>query len=983
MKNIIFKTISEHLNENSVFIFPTQMAADLWADKIITESEVSAVSMERFVPWDIFKSESIRSTKQNKTAIPSQLRKFFACQIIAENKKSPFLKNLINPEYASLSDGFSNWISSILPALSTWKKYFSEKNLTPDDEDSDLLELYDRYSQFLEKNNLFDPAWEFPPFKSYGFHYYIFFPEILSDYFEYENILKSSPDITTINLCDVPKEFIPEQSEGIFFKNARTEVKNIALYLKKIHSEQNIPWNQIAINVPDIETYAPFIEQDLSLFQIPFVTKNSTSLSSTCAGNIFFQMNDCVQNNFSFDSIRNLLLNTTLPWINEDLNLELINFGKENNCICSFKNEEKIFDPWEESFKTKSQNERLSNFYNSLKKILSALVNSKTFSEINRHYFEFKTKYFSKDFLPATDRILSRALTVLSKLIDLENKFPEAKVPKPYDFFLDELTGEKYLAQQKTEGVQILPYKMAATAPFKLQIVVDSSQTSLSVTFKKLNFLRSDKLKKLFGENYEDTDVSEIFVQLYKINSDIPCFFTGAEKTFSGFSQISSYLSEKRIKTLYFSPELEKLDSYSKEKSWFRIDEKSLFSTDKNFPDKISVIQKNAFENWKNLNLISKETEVQESLKEKIREKIKESLCTNPDSPFPGKYRLSVTQLQNYFDCPRKWFNQYILNLKEQDNEAEFLSPFSIGNIYHKIFELYGKTLKAKNRQILLDENENLFPEDIEVIKSSVKKAIESARESVLSKEWISAAEFSIFTTMKDSITEFSRLFNGMQFYGNEIKLNKDFPGKNYFLTGNVDCVLFDQKLNEYFLIDFKTSGISQDHKLYSDDVTLTELLDDQEDEPYNLTEKISSVYEEALEEAEKPSFKQTPCILNEIPNFQMASYIHLLENSSKITVHNAAFYSITKKTLTPVFGKEIFRKNLLQSSKKTKSVCAENYKPTMKFFYQCLDEFAKNISKGEITISDEKQNFDICYPCAFRAICRRVFQIGRKTDTE
>ena len=60
MKNIIFKTISEHLNENSVFIFPTQMAADLWADKIITESEVSAVSMERFVPWDIFKSESIR-----------------------------------------------------------------------------------------------------------------------------------------------------------------------------------------------------------------------------------------------------------------------------------------------------------------------------------------------------------------------------------------------------------------------------------------------------------------------------------------------------------------------------------------------------------------------------------------------------------------------------------------------------------------------------------------------------------------------------------------------------------------------------------------------------------------------------------------------------------------------------------------------------------------------------------------------------------
>ena len=334
MENIVERVLKENCTKQDVFfVFPTQTAVDLWSDKIIQISSVTAIASERFIAWDDFKGTAVRGKEQNRRAIPSSVRKFFAQTIIRQNAGEPFLKNVIPVAYASSANNFSNYISSLLPSLAMWKKYFDKSSSKADEVDEDLQEIYYRYKAFLDKHSLFDPAWETPPFESNGKKYYIFFPEILSDYIEYKEILSSSKDITIVSL---PEESESDRSPVSFFSNSRQEIKNVALYLKKIHAEKNIPWNKMAVSIPDMENYRPYVERDFDLYEIPYVLRDGLALSSYGAGAFFSQLKDCLQNNFSFESLKTLLLNNRLPWLEKELNEALIDFGRENNCICSF-----------------------------------------------------------------------------------------------------------------------------------------------------------------------------------------------------------------------------------------------------------------------------------------------------------------------------------------------------------------------------------------------------------------------------------------------------------------------------------------------------------------------------------------------------------------------------------------------------------------------------------------------------------------------
>lgn len=951
-KNIIQETILSHLNElNSIFIFPTQTAADLWADRTTLVSDFTAVAMERFVAWDKFKSSSIKSIHQDKKSVPSEMRRIFATNLIEENKQTPFLTSLIVPEYASSADGFANWISNLLPSLASWKNYFDQKKLEPDDDDKDLLAIYEKYDSFLKKYELFDPAWEYPPFKADGNHYYIFFPEILSDWFEYEKILNSSPDITLINFKDLKEEYIPQNLEGMLFLNGRLEVKNMALLLKQLHEEKNIPWNEIAVNVPDLESYGPFIERELELYQIPYVTKTAAVLSSTCAGSLFSQISACVKQNFSFETLRNLILNTELPWIEPDLNSQLIEFGKSNNCVCSFMSGEKLVDPWKESFKNGTKEvTRLSNYYNALKNILTALYNSKSFEEIHTLYFKFREQFFSTDYEPRTDKIISRCLVKLSELVDLEAEFSECELSSPFKFFVQSLDSEKYLEQSEKNGVQILPYRMAATSPFKCHVIMDASQSSLSVVFKQMNFLREDKRKMLFSKNYEDPNVTEHFIRLYAMNStEIPAIFTVAEKTFTGYSQVSSYLTEKNLKSVYTIKELEKYDSWKQEKNWY---------ADENlpFPEKISELQKNAFTSWFNANQCSqKESEnfrknYENQLSEKYREKI--SCKENNEKIF-----VSYTQLNKFFECPRIWFMNKILKLSIQDNEAELMGKFDMGDIYHKIFENYSRTLMKNNWPVGINpETGSLSPQYKEVLLKAVEKALSESKNSFLSKELIYSSRISIESVVENAIIEFSDKFNGFLYKGVELEVKSDFSEK-IFLDGKIDCLLYNPSDDEYVIVDYKTSSVPGN--LYVDPVNPKW--------PEDFAEK-QKMEQEIMERRNAPTVQN-----KDFPHFQIPAYYHLLKEKLGIDAKNACFFSIKNATFSLAFGEYITK--LL--GKRT-LVTREQFEPTYQYFLKSMNEYAELIENCQLPVFNQKQDFSTCHGCDYRAVCRRTFTVSK-----
>ncbi|MCR5762604.1 MAG: PD-(D/E)XK nuclease family protein [Treponema sp.] len=908
MKNLqIEEALKKYIhNQNAIFVFPTQVAADLWADRATLISGVSAVAMERFIAWDDFKGSSIKSQQQTKKSIPSAMRSIFALHILQENASRPFLHYIVADRYASEAEGFADRIAGLLPSLAQWKKHFEDSCLTADEEDKDLLELYNRYKDFLDANNRFDPAWETPPFYSNGNAYIIFYPEILMDWLEYKSILESSPDIHLIHL-DAKESAQPHVS---LFQNSRAELRSVAQYIRKMHDERHVRWTDMSINIPDIQTYGQYIERELSLYEIPYVMKNGQPLSSFGAGSFFDLAQQCISQDFSFDSIRKLLLNTDLPWKEPKLNEEIIQFGRDNNCLCSYNYNGKEIDVWQQAFETRPSEELLKTYYETLKKTLKTFVSSKSFAKIRENYFSFREKFFDMSLCSEqADLIISRCITELGSLIDLENEFPNCALHSPFNFFTNYLSQKMYLAQKKDKGVQILPYRLAATAPFQVQAVIDSSQASLSIQYKQLSFLRDDKRQKLGFAS--DPNVSDLFIRLYSMSAQEDILFTCSSKTFKGYSLSHSYFIEDKT-------DASKDDPYSKEKDWF-LEKTEHAENDEAFPSILYKLQNQGFSFWQQVQ--GSNSELNEESISLIQQ------CINNKIYDGKKIKVSSTDLRSFFSCPRAWVFEKVLRLKQQNNEAELMDTFAMGNLYHKIMELYCMELKKRSMKLSTTE-EGLSEECRKILYDSIDKGIDKQHISHLGKQLMLTTRQAIIQTMLNTVHRFSEAFNGCEI--SEVESNYDYApeGKDYACTGRIDCLLKNPDEAEYILVDFKSTkgAIHKDIFYVSDQV--------------------------------------------DIPDFQMPMYLYLMENAEKNrrkTVENCAFFDIKDAEVVPVTGSLVMKKEGI------------DFEPTRQRVIDLIDLYCKKIKSYDFSVNEQNQDFSTCQSCAYKSVCRRTFTVSKE----
>jgi hypothetical protein len=310
----------------SLFVFPTDVAASRWADHLLrlralmrqhTSGAVTGgtIAMEKFMAWDTFKQNSIRSKVQNKKSIPAVMRKMFIAQLIRENAEAcangeePVFTSLIQPAWARQADSYAGWLAGILIQLGVWFRQAAGlpisqiggglkqgDNLSGDDRDMYALAL--RYTQFLEKNGLFEPAWETPPFEDTGMECFIFFPESLYDFSEYRELLAASNHVKIIQ-ADVSKA---KDNDVFFYTNARSEITEAALYIIALHEKQNVPWDAVSVSIPDAGNYGPYVFREFDNRNIPYVRQSGKPLASYPAGQFFAAVAGCGSENFSFAS---------------------------------------------------------------------------------------------------------------------------------------------------------------------------------------------------------------------------------------------------------------------------------------------------------------------------------------------------------------------------------------------------------------------------------------------------------------------------------------------------------------------------------------------------------------------------------------------------------------------------------------------------------------------------------------------------------
>ncbi|MDR2746805.1 MAG: PD-(D/E)XK nuclease family protein, partial [Treponema sp.] len=547
------RILLEHIEDpGALFVFPTDIALNRWAERVLRLRGGGSLAMERFTAWDRFKRDSIRSRIQDKRAVPPALRKIFAGRLLEENARAvrelgeekALFKFLIPPRYAEEGLSFGSWLSLALPQLGSWFRKAAGKEAAEiraedsqsavfEGEDQDLFSLTLRYGEFLEKHGLFEPAWEKPPFDDQGRECFIFFPEALSDFSEYEALLEGAPHVRILRLAEWGEA---KPCRGFFYTNARSEITEAALYIRNLAEKEGVPWENIVVSIPDAEIYEPYVAREFANRAVPAVWRAGKPLSAYPAGRLFTGIQDCCAQGFSFGPLSNLLLNSHLPWKDQETIDQLIDFGVRNNCICSWTEGGRQEDVWLDAFASLagSREQRAGGYYRELKAALEKIAAARHFKEILWAYFAFRDRFLDISRCSReADAVLSRCVSELLALMEVEDSFPDLPAADPYGFFVEHLGETSYLPQERRQGVSILPYRTAACVPFDCHIVLGSSQDNLSTVFSRLNFLSRIKKERLA---LEDIDASDAFIRLHRLNSMGPAAFFCSAQSFNGFS---------------------------------------------------------------------------------------------------------------------------------------------------------------------------------------------------------------------------------------------------------------------------------------------------------------------------------------------------------------------------------------------------------------------------------------------------------------
>jgi len=948
-------------NPNSLFIFPTEISSSMWADRLLRllsegKSDVT-VSMEKFIAWDDFKSNSIRSQFQDKKSIPSALRKIFVDRLVRKNAESaaagtPVFSSLILPNWAQQAAQFSSWIAVILPQLKLWFKkttglkkvdfLSAEAKKAASDFKGDDIDMYViacRYAAFLQDHGLFEPAWETPPFNNDGKDCFIFFPDSLSDYSEYKDILDNSDYVKIINTPDNFKN----NCDAFFYTNSRSEITEAALYIRALN-EQKIEWDSIAVCLADPDNYEPYVLREFTNRNIPYVKRISKALTDYPAGAFFRAVLDCCGSDFSFSSVVALIMNENLPWKDTAEIEKLVQFGVENNCIYSWAEtqdgKEEYINVWEDALKkpVKYIDEKVRTFFLDLKRRLRSFRGAKTFSELRKQYFIFRSQFLNIDeFSEESNNVLSRCIKELMELVELEKSFPDITAADPFLFLTEYLSEVFYLPKYDSTGVAILPYKTAAAAPFNCHIILGAGHEKLSIIYTKLNFLSKIKRVEL---GIGDEDASDAFINMHKFNSAKKTAFFCSEHTFADYAIPHPKTGSPAKPKQRYAGDIGMEGMFSDD----------YFDLEKSGVEQIEYLhenQINGFMEWDERHSHDVLSDTEDSNRlfeagEEIRNFIKTRYTEGE------KYRVSASSISVYFECSLKWLFEKVFSLQSLQLETSLMAENISGSVYHAVLNEFftslrkegkplGEPVKSNNDYCLPPHYQNVLKKSIDNVFDGfpVIEAERRTRISSLTSRLLQAGKDDFYYHSEKCLAYFLTLFAGCYVAGSESYyiVQKD----TYFLNGFVDCILKDTRdgTDKYIIVDFKRKKSSKTVKYSAEDEN------------------------------------------NILKDYQLPMYITLAEEKDNLKVYTALFYSILNLEPSVVIGtvSDIYNQKTIPRKPEDQITRGSAiHKLIFDEFENKTKQFAQEISTGSFSIFPQDRND--CYKCKFNRICRTVYII-------
>ncbi|MEI6389183.1 MAG: PD-(D/E)XK nuclease family protein [Spirochaetota bacterium] len=670
MSEAIFDLLWGTLAEGrTVFVFPSQLAADAWAAECLRRSGAAALDPARFIGWDRFKEGELSPHRKEKPA-NRVTRTIWAAGLLASRKGRTGYEALLGA--GELSPAFVPFLASMPPSLAAIRDALLASPLSkrspPDPTVTDLLRLYENYRGFLERKSLFEPGWEGGQTPRLGDRHLIIAPELIEDFQNYSACLAGLPEVSLFRLPPAPAAHV----RPLEFRNVWEELHSVFLRVGALLDAGTAP-EDIGITVSNLDEARPWIEAAARDSGVPIVIRRGRALSDSPYGRLLSEIGKAVSTGYSLPAMEALIRDSFLTWKEPALAEGLIRFGEKYQAYASYTREGRTVDIWLETFDRCESVPILESFYRQLRKSLGAMAEAPDFAALGKAITAFRSQFLIDSAWSESERrVVERSMAELEALATAEATYADGvRLPSPFGLFRATLDSETYVPQVRGGFVPIFPWRVSALLPFRYHFLLGCGQEAVEVRYGSWPFLRDD-LREGIGAGAHDATSDFLTAYLHSGQTVVPCH---AESELSGWSAAHPFFGfgTSQDALLAEAPEEPASPQASEAQAWKtglvpQMPSRLLWAQIAGFKRALSIGpgQPDAF---KELGGTSRR------------------LILEKSSTAAGKLRLSSTIVDGYRDCPFRWLLSVGLRIEETSVGLEFFDDRLAGTMAHKAIE--------------------------------------------------------------------------------------------------------------------------------------------------------------------------------------------------------------------------------------------------------------------------------------------------------
>lgn len=792
------------------FVFPSQIAADSWAQAIFRHPEVDALEPGRFLSWDRFLA-IIREKPHNEAMRPADhyTRYLWACSTIKENAEKHFLRALVKLGFDP-PRRYSSWLASIASRLGLLEDIFRRGNISESHnaEIQDFITLAEKYRIFLERNNLFEES-NLPLCFPQKNRFILFGASTYKDIYWYRGVLEKSGCVEYFN--EILTE--PGRNRKLYrFENFRTEARWVFANIRSmLDNGKNL--GDFAISVPAL---TPDMKAYLSAFaheyDVSITFRFGEKLSSSPFGLLLNLIATAIDEALSRQSVEALARQTLFVWKQPKLINKLMEFSRIFSIPWKSAGKRYMNQVWKMTFRDAhfEEKELLYDFFLMLQKKLIAIDAAASFQSLREALFDFRVTFLDDSELSEhSEKLLAR---IFEELVSLEHAAQLLKGANlqgnPFERFLDFLETVQYAADSRDVAVSVYPYVSGSLNAAPVHFVLDASQDAIDSAQKFPSLPES--IKKMLPN---DTSYESFMLQSFDCVNAIYCF---ANTALSGFCVPHPWFSAEHFQTVFVNEDsmLNALSFLSREKkAWIENQPENL--------QPLTMRQHNAalgiFNSEQGDQLLPPplfyqlETEPKQTI---AKDNVKD--CITP-ALHGTSIKINPAALGDYSACPFRWFLSYVARLQNQIPSETLI----VGSILHGCI----KTIILK----INSEQPFLRKEDVQKYSDLIISAIQQGIDYYTRKSGHGTRPFleAHIRRMKSRLLTYLELEAELQEDGwtvgeFEKSFEKHFEKLSIIFNGRTDRLMFRQERSgtTCLLIDYKKKDIPQKKSLMLDEKT-------------------------------------------------------------------------------------------------------------------------------------------------------------------